>query len=314
MRVMLACFRVALLTMPFVAGCQAHEEPLGTGHGDASGTAARCGATTCMPGAHCCTNPVGPDRVCTMVCTSSPCLGVLCVVPRDGGGGSATDVSVADASSDPCAGIARCQSFDCPNGGTHPIDRNGCVHTCECDSPGQPDGGGKTSLRLWYTCGDPVCNGPRGAAGVPACTVEQAGGACTAEGSRCDPRDSCNRMLVCAASDPRLDGGCPVSRASFKQDIKYLQAADLARYGAKVLRMRLATWRYKHDPSKERLGFIVDDDEASPAADGERDMVDLYGYASLAIAAIQTQDHQIQALRRKLANVERALVRRDNRR
>jgi hypothetical protein len=53
--------------------------------------------------------------------------------------------------------------------------------------------------------------------------------------------------------------------------------------------MRLATWRYKQDPSKERLGFIIDDNERSVAVDGRRDMVDLYGYTSLAVAAIQNQ-------------------------
>jgi hypothetical protein len=65
--------------------------------------------------------------------------------------------------------------------------------------------------------------------------------------------------------------------------------------------MKLATWRYKHDPSKQRLGFMIDDNEGSAAVDGPRDMVDLYGYTSLTVAAIQNQAREIEALRKEIA-------------
>ena len=67
--------------------------------------------------------------------------------------------------------------------------------------------------------------------------------------------------------------------------------------------MRLATWKYKHDPSKQRLGFIIDDDEQSAAVDQLRDMVDLYGYTSMAVATLQLQAREIEALRREVAEL-----------
>ena len=122
--------------------------------------------------------------------------------------------------------------------------------------------------------------------------------------------NDCNALLECASSDPKMRvGGCPISRAKYKQDVHYLAAPDLARYRDELLAMKLATWRYKHDPSKERLGFIVDDNEGSVAVDGQRDLVDLYGYTSMAVATIQLQAQQIADLQRELAALRKALRR-----
>jgi len=66
------------------------------------------------------------------------------------------------------------------------------------------------------------------------------GDPCSTDATRCDPKDDCNRFLVCAAQDPRPAperGGCPISRASFKQDIRYLTPDELARYGEDLLRI-----------------------------------------------------------------------------
>jgi hypothetical protein len=105
-------------------------------------------------------------------------------------------------------------------------------------------------------------------------------------------------------------GGCPISRRRYKEDIHYLETAELARYRDELLAMKLATWRYKHDPSKERLGFMIDDNEGSAAVDGQRDLVDLYGYTSMAVATIQLQAKQIRALEAELAHMRKALARR----
>jgi hypothetical protein len=91
-------------------------------------------------------------------------------------------------------------------------------------------------------------------------------------------------------------GGCPISRREYKADIHYLNADELARYQQEVLEMKLATWRYKHEPAKTRLGIIIDDNESSAAVDARRDMVDLYGYTSMVVAALQLQARQIEAL------------------
>jgi hypothetical protein len=171
--------------------------------------------------------------------------------------------------------------------------------------------GGAGSLKLYYTCGDPVCRGYTGGSGASLCTTEKPGDPCSVDGQKCDPQNDCNALLVCASSDPTMrPGGCPISRARFKQDIRYLSPTDLARYRDELLAMKLATWRYKHDPAKQRLGFIIDDNEGSAAVDGQRDLVDLYGYTSMAVATIQLQARQIAGLEREIAALKKDLARR----
>jgi hypothetical protein len=122
--------------------------------------------------------------------------------------------------------------------------------------------------------------------------------------------NDCNALLECASSDPKMGtSGCPISRAKYKQDIHYLAPPELARYREELLAMKLATWRYKHDPSKQRLGFIIDDSEGSAAVDGQRDLVDLYGYTSMAVATIQLQAQQIAALERDIAALRHEMAR-----
>jgi hypothetical protein len=62
--------------------------------------------------------------------------------------------------------------------------------------------------------------------------------------------------------------------------------------------MKLATWRYKHDPSKELLGFMIDDNEGSAAVDGKRDLVDLCGYTSMVVATISSRPSKSRRSRR----------------
>lgn len=62
----------------------------------------------------------------------------------------------------------------------------------------------KDPARWRYTCGDPVCVGYTVKPGVPLCTNESLGNRCPAEGLTCDPRDECNRLLVCSVEEPGL--------------------------------------------------------------------------------------------------------------
>jgi hypothetical protein len=183
-----------------------------------------------------------------------------------------------------------------------------------CDSGDRSLGTGADAsagnLKYYFTCGDPVCRGYTGGSGAPLCTTQTAGAACTVDGQTCDPQNQCNALVVCASSDPTMRvGGCPISRRRFKDDVHYLAPEELARYRDELLAMKLATWRYKHDPARQRLGFMIDDDEGSVAVDAERDVVDLYGYASLAVATIQLQARQIAALEREVAAMKEALAR-----
>ncbi len=264
----------------------------------------------CTPAADVCVAECSADRDCDGVREGLRCVNGQCESPEPapGAGGSGGAGGNAGASGSPgasgnagtsagsgggssCDALPGCE-FACPEGTVNPVDSSGCTHTCECVTPGTPPG----SLSLFLTCGDPVCSGYT-PSGAPLCSTEAPGGACRIEGARCDPQDDCNASLVCASSDPRMAvGGCPISRRDYKADIHYLNADELARVQREVLDMKLATWRYKHDPAKTRLGIIIDDNESSSAVDARRDMVDLYGYTSMVVAALQQQALQIEAL------------------
>ena len=123
----------------------------------------------------------------------------------------------------------------------------------------------------------------------------------------CDPGDDCNALLVCATTDPTRGGLCPISRRRDKQDIDYLRAADLRRLHDELMRFRLATYRYRAAPDRTHLGFVIEDVEPSASVDPARDMVDLYGYTSMAVAALQTQAREIETLRHEVKALRREL-------
>lgn len=176
-------------------------------------------------------------------------------------------------------------------------------------SGGGTDLGGGGPLKWYNTCGDPVCQGYKPPAGVPLCTAAMtAGASCATTGERCDPMNSCNQLLVCATSDPRMaPGGCPISRRSYKTNIQYLDQQMLQKYAQEIGKLRLATYRYKSG-CPTRLGFIIEDQEPSMSIDAERDMVDLYGYTSMAVAALKVQQEQIAALQQQIGELQRQLA------
>ncbi|MBL9006351.1 MAG: hypothetical protein JNJ46_19000 [Myxococcales bacterium] len=182
---------------------------------------------------------------------------------------------------------------------------------CGGDTGGGKDGGSpgdaSSATLSWYkTCGDPVCRGYTAPAGVPRCTTETVGAACTSEGQRCDPMDACNALLICAKSDPKTaPGGCPISRREAKQEITYLDDAARGRLADEIQRTKLATYRYKTG-GPLRLGFLIDDQPLSMSVDPSRDMIDLYGYTSMAVAAIQQQQKRIASLEAQLADLKQS--------
>jgi hypothetical protein len=180
-----------------------------------------------------------------------------------------------------------------------------CVHECLCEGPsaGACCAGPTAGGTYFFTCGDPVCQGHTRKDLTP-CAPEQKPGAPCCPNQSCDPGDDCNRTLVCATDDPTNGGMCPISRRAAKRNIHYLGDQDRARLRDQLLELKLATYEYAlpGSPDGAHLGFIIDDvgpDSPSVASDG--DHVDLYGYASLAVAAIQAQAREIAALRRELA-------------
>lgn len=156
----------------------------------------------------------------------------------------------------------------------------------------------------WYqTCGDPVCGitpDPFNDPDIRNCSTEQIGDSCTIEGDQCDGVADCGASLICATSDPTMGpGGCPISRARFKADITYLSDKELLEYRDQLMRIPLASYRYRQAPGAgPQLGFIIEDIEPSVAVSGDR--VNLYGYLSMAVAAIRVQQSQIESLQREL--------------
>jgi len=65
------------------------------------------------------------------------------------------------------------------------------------------------------------------------------------------------------------------------------------------MRMPLASYAYKHaEGAGPQLGFIIEDIEPSVAVSG--DHVNMYGYLSMAVAAIKVQGQRIEALEREV--------------
>ncbi|HRE88010.1 MAG TPA: hypothetical protein PK095_02630 [Myxococcota bacterium] len=103
------------------------------------------------------------------------------------------------------------------------------------------------------------------------------------------------------------DGQCPISRIEHKHELARVSDDELVRLGDALLATPLYTWRYDDAPSATRFGFLIDEG-APPFAvlpDGER--VDLYGYTSLAVAALKRQAARIDALTERLDSLERRL-------
>lgn len=168
-----------------------------------------------------------------------------------------------------------------------------------CGPTKDDSGDGGTGALTWYTtCGDPVCNTYTASAHTnPECSTQTVGDSCTPKGAGCDLVDDCNTELVCATEDPKLGvGGCPISLRSAKTDIHYLGAADTSALHDQLMGLRLAGYRYKVEPkgTPDHLGFIIDDQPpGSPMVQPNGSRVDLYGYTSMAVAAVQVQQSLI---------------------
>jgi hypothetical protein len=124
------------------------------------------------------------------------------------------------------------------------------------------------------------------------------------EGAVCDLSDDCGGRLRCV-SVPIDTSNCPISSQRHKTDINYLTPTDLEKLARTVQSIKLATYHYKEQPPEQQkhLGFIIEDNPSSPAVFTNRERVDLYGYASMAVATLQVQEHRIQALERELSEL-----------
>jgi hypothetical protein len=122
--------------------------------------------------------------------------------------------------------------------------------------------------------------------------------------------DDCNRLLFCSV-DPPPPMPCPISTRSAKRDIRYLTAAERERLARDLEAIPLATYRHRSAPpsSPPRLGLVIEDAPPAPALDTAGDHVDLYGYTSLAVAALQSQALRIAQLEREIEALRARLER-----
>ena len=188
---------------------------------------------------------------------------------------------------------------------------------CGPSSPSTTDGsggaGGSAGLHWFTTCGEPICqantDGGPPDSGVSACSgAQQTGGSCDVQGATCDPGQGCGVLLRCSDKDPKVQtGGCPVSRRAAKRDIAYLDDAALDKLAIQLRALRLATYRYRDNPTRERLGFVIDDGAGKLAVDEGRDQIDLYAYMSWAVGALQSQMKRLDAQEREIASLKRQL-------
>jgi len=108
---------------------------------------------------------------------------------------------------------------------------------------------------------------------------------------------------------------CPISRRAYKTNIEYLSAEDLTRLHDALLKFHLASYQYAIPGASpaSHLGFIIDDVTPSPSVAEGGDTVDLYGYASMAVAAVQTQAREIAALQHEVESLRASIESRNGR-
>lgn len=250
-----------------------------------------CGEAVCRNGSWVFVCPEDPKDAGTAGgCSKGGCSGQLCT----------DDPNVASTcewrDEYACYQTATCEPQADGSCGWTPTDE---LEKCLADA-----GGG---FRWYMTCGDPVCSFPPQPTGAPACTTQVAGQPCADGEPACDPGSGCGANLVCSDTDPQGGvGGCPISRRDRKRDIRYLTPSDRARIARDVQAIKLATYHYAADPAaRTQLGFIMEDVEPSPSTDSRQGVVDLYGYVSMAVAALQEQSGEIERLRSEVAALRR---------
>lgn len=309
----------SLLSIPLFAigalvvdpgGCSGGKVVVGTDEPDgSSGTDAGSGPDAGGGGGGCTTSADCANGGLCGYLESDGCSAVGHCFPAPGG----PKCLIASAVGCGCDGHAVSIDPSCYSGLPSGYQLHQVLHEGACGDAASPDAG---PLTWFLTCGGPTC--PAGIDGGPppdAGFLDDAGAPCAKEGSSCSalgetcgtgqPLVSCGASLVCSDHDPRAHG-CPVSSRKFKDDVEYVESAELERLHDEALRIRLATYRYKPaygEPNQKHLGFIIEDDPQSPAVQAGRDRVDLYGYVSMAVATMQVQEKEIAKLRRELTEL-----------
>ncbi len=126
----------------------------------------------------------------------------------------------------------------------------------------------------------------------------------------CGPTQTCCNGVPFPEPTCFNSTACPISQRKFKKDIAYLTDEDKQRLSSELLRIPLATYRYKSEGEADRahLGFIIDDIAPSAAVTEKGDRVDMYGYATMSVATLQVQAREIAELRRQVEDLRAELA------
>jgi hypothetical protein len=288
--------------------------------------AAGSGGSSELPSSSCPTDVTIP-ALCQL-CADGSCGAPVCAGGKFTGKWMCSDSSDAGAPSGGCV-VGGCSKQLCTEGSTPVgstcewLEEYACYRDAACER--QSDGkcgwtqtpdlsaclkGSNTGNLHWHmTCGDPVCRTdatPFDDPKIPNCTTQKLGGACSNDGELCDGVASCGAKFICSANDPSK-GPCPISRARFKEEVEYLSPEQRREVRDQLMSVPLASYRYVHAPEAgPQLGFIIEDVAPSVAVSG--DHVNMYGYLSMAVAAIQEQQQEIARLHREVAE-QRATLR-----
>lgn len=183
------------------------------------------------------------------------------------------------------------------------------VSACQGSNPIPQKTPPSTQLTWYSTCGAPVCGNPNQPTQPNTCGGKQEGQACSVEGETCDLGNDCQQKLVCAKSDPKQQpGGCPISKPIYKQNIEFLGPLDRQQLAQQIQDMPLASWQYKFESTgHKRLGFLIDENTPPELVKPDGNSVDLYGYMTMAVAAIQEQNTRVEALEKELQSLKTQL-------
>jgi len=172
--------------------------------------------------------------------------------------------------------------------------------TCQCTNCTSGPVMSCSGATTWH------CAAPNADATCPA-GIPALGSACAVEGKTCTYACGDGNGRVCKQGYwfSATGGPCPVSSRRAKKDIRYVDDKDQRALAEALLRFKLATYEYT-DPAlagRKRLGFIIEDVPQSPAVDRDGNMVDLYGYTSMVVAALQQQAKEIERLKQELSSL-----------
>ena len=98
----------------------------------------------------------------------------------------------------------------------------------------------------------------------------------------------------------RSGGGSRKSNAIYKHDIEYLTPSERANMAQELYSLPIAEWSYNDadmNDDRRHVGIITQDVGPGPMVTSDMDEVDLYGYTSMAVIAIQELKAEIEVLK-----------------